>query len=135
MRLLLDNNILFSLFNHKSTSSYLFSSIRAEFLAPEYIKSELEEHREECLIKSKLSEQQFEMREKEIEESIKFLELAEYKKFLKKALNSIPQDSDDSPYIAAALSTKSAIWSDDFHLKQQSLVKVFTTSELVKLFL
>lgn len=46
MLLVLDNNILFSLVNPKSLGSYLFSSIDAKFVSPEYARSELESHRE-----------------------------------------------------------------------------------------
>jgi len=42
MMIVLDNNSLFSIMNPKSTSAYLFSSIKAEFIAPEFIKSEPE---------------------------------------------------------------------------------------------
>lgn len=131
--LVLDNNALFSVMNPKSISAYLFSSIRAKFIAPKDIKSEFNEHREECLLKSKISEQEFEMRQEEVEESIDFSELLEYKQFLKKALKELP-DPDDAPYLALALSTNSAIWSNDPHLKEQSLVKVFTTGDLLRMF-
>ena len=55
MKLILDNNSLFSIMNPKSVSAYLFSSIKAEFFAPEFIKHELEKYKSECLIKSKIS--------------------------------------------------------------------------------
>lgn len=134
MRLILDNNIFFSLLNPFSINSYLFSSINAEFCAPEFIKQELEEHKEECLAKSGLSEHEFEIRQKEIEESIKFFKFFEFKEFFKEAINSL-EDLEDSPYLALALSRNSAIWSNDKHLKKQSLSKVFSTEELVKMLL
>ena len=130
MILVLDNNSLFSVMNPKSVSAYLFSSIRAEFIAPEFIKSEFEKYKEIILFKSKLSEHEFETRQKEIEESIEFFEESKYEEFLVKAMNNL-SDPKDSPYLALALLTNSAIWSDDPHLKQQSLVKVFTTKELI----
>lgn len=133
-QLVLDNNSLFSIMNPESASAYLFASIRANFIAPEFIKSELEEHKEECLTKSKLSGQEFEMRQGDVEESIKFFEAVEYEDFLEKAEELI-QDPDDIDFFALALSTNSAIWSNDPHLKQQSLVKVYTTKDLLKMFL
>ncbi len=134
MELILDNTALFSIMNPKSTSAYLFTSIRAEFIAPEFIKSEFNKHREECLLKSKLSEQEFEMRQEEIERSIDFLKESEYEELLEKAIKNL-SDPKDSPYLALALLTNSAIWSNDPHLKQQLLVPVFTTEELLKMFL
>ena len=129
MKLILDNNIFFSLIMPSSVSSYLFSLLRAEFFAPEYVKSELEEHKSECLLRSKLSEHEFKIRQKEVEEFISFFKSAEYEDFLDKAIDSL-EDPEDSPYFALALSIKASIWSNDPHLKQQSLVKVFTTGEL-----
>ncbi|MFH1275859.1 MAG: PIN domain-containing protein [Candidatus Woesearchaeota archaeon] len=131
MMLVLDNNILFSLMNPFSVASYLFFSIRVEFFAPEFIKLELKKYKELCLFKSKLSEHEFDIRYNEICELIKLFKFPKYENFLVKAANSL-QDIKDSPYIALALSINSAIWSNDPHLKQQSLVKVFTTAELVE---
>ncbi|MFH1359001.1 MAG: PIN domain-containing protein [archaeon] len=134
MKLVLDNNSLFSIMNPYSTSTYLFASIKSEFIAPKFIKKELNKHEEECLVKSKLSEQQFEIRQKEVEESIKFFEPSEYENFLENAKDLI-SDPDDIDFLALALSTNSAIWSNDLHLKEQSLVPVYNTKDLLNMFL
>ena len=132
MKLVVDNNVLFSIMNPKSAASYLFSSLRAEFFTTEYVKSELTEHREECLLKSKLSEHEFEIRQAEVEGLIKFFKYPEYEYFLMEAIKSLPEDPKDSSYVALALSINAAIWSNDTHLKQQSLVKAYSTKELVE---
>jgi len=134
MKLVLDNNILFSLMNPLSTASYLFSSLKAEFLAPEFIKEELDKHKEECLLKAAISEEQFEIRQKEVEESIRFFKPSEYERFLARSKATIA-DSDDSDFLALALFMNVSIWSNDSHLKEQSLAHVFTTAELVSMFL
>ena len=134
MRLVLDNNSLFSIINPKSVSAYLFASIRSGFIAPEFIKKELNKYRELCLFKSKLSEHEFEIRQKEIFKTIEFFKESKYDELLTKAIKSLP-DPEDSPYLALALLTNSAIWSNDLHLKEQSLVSVFTTEDLVRMFL
>lgn len=131
MKLVLDNNILFSVMNPKSAASYLFSSLRAGFSAPEFIKSEFDEHKGDCLFKSKLSEHEFDMRQAEVENAIKFFKLSEYDDFFEASANALP-DSDDADFVALALSIEAAIWSDDPHLKQQSLVKVYSTKELIE---
>lgn len=133
-QLVLDNNSLFSIMNPNSVSAYLFASIRANFIAPDFIKSEFEDNKEECLIKSELSEHEFEIRQTEVEESVKFFKSVEYEDSLEKAEELIP-DPDDIDFFALALLTNSAIWSNDKHLMRQSLVKVFTTKDLLKMFL
>ena len=132
MMLVVDNNVLFSIMNPSSVASYLFSSLRAEFSTTEYVKSELNKYKEDCLSKSKLSEHEFEIRQSEVEKSIKFFKSSEYESLLMEAIKSLPEDPKDSPYLALALAIKAAIWSNDPHLKRQSLVKVFTTKDLVK---
>lgn len=134
MIFVLDNNILFSLMNPFSIASYLFSSIRAEFIAPEFIKSEFEKYKEIILLKSELSEHEFKLRWEEVGESIEFIKSAEYTKFLKIAKDLI-SDPDDADFLALALLTNSAIWSNDPHFKEQVLAPVFTTKELVGKFL
>ena len=134
MELVLDNNVFFAIMNPKSISAYLFASIKANFIAPEFIKLELIKYKEECLSKSKLSEQEFEMRRTEIEKSIKFFKEFEYDAFLINAILAL-SDPSDSPYLALALMKKSSIWSNDSHLNKQSLVKVYTTSDLIESFL
>jgi len=131
MKLVLDNNILFSLMNPLSVSSYLFFYINAKFIAPEFIRSEFEKYKEVILSKSGLSEQEFETRQKEIEKSIEFIDESKYEKFL----NTNLSDPKDLPYFALALSTSSAIWSNDSHLKKQRHVRVFTTKEIINMIL
>ena len=131
MRLVLDNNILFSLMKPFSINSFLFSSLKAEFCAPEFIKSELNKYRDDCLSKSRLSEHEFEIRQAGVEKEIKFFESREYKDFIKESLSALP-DPDDADFLALALSIKAAIWSNDPHLKIQPLVRVFTTKELAE---
>jgi len=138
MEIVLDNNVLFSLMNTSSAASYIFFFLNpAKIFAPEFIKSEFSKHKELCLLKSKLSEHGFELRQKEVEEKINFVNSSEYKQFLKSSLKALP-DPDDVDFLALALSIQkryssrnSVIWSNDPHLKQQSLVKVFTTADLL----
>jgi predicted nucleic acid-binding protein len=42
-------------------------------------------------------------------------------------------DIKDTPFLAAALATKSDIWSDDKHFEKQNKVKVWKTKDIVVL--
>ena len=131
MKIVLDNNILFSFMNPNSAASYIFFFLGAkEIFAPEFIKYEFNKYKKLCLLKSELSEHEFELRLEEVEEKINFIKLLEYEAFLKKSLGVLP-DSDDVDFLALALKLNSAIWSNDSHFKQQSLIKVYTTKELI----
>lgn len=133
MKLVLDSNSLFSIMKPSSVSAYLFKSMRYEFIAPEFIREELKKHKKECLTKSKLSEHEFEIWQREVEVMIKFIKLSEYEDLLEKAKRLI-SDPDDIDFLALAISTNSTIWSNDPHFKEQSLVPVLTTGELVRKF-
>ena len=130
INLVLEANIKFSIMKPDSAASYLFFTLKAKFFTPEYTESEMNKHRLECLSKSKLSEHEFELWQDEVDERIKFCNHSEYEDLLEKSVSIIP-DREDAPYFALALAIKAAIWSNDPHLKQQSLVKVYTTKELV----
>jgi predicted nucleic acid-binding protein len=45
----------------------------------------------------------------------------------------ISPDPDDVQYFALALKLDASIWSNDKNLKNQNIVKVFSTDELVKI--
>lgn len=129
MDIIIDNNILFSLMNPRSTASILQKEI-TNLYAPDFIKSELEEHEEECMDKSGLKKEDFQKRKAEIFSKIQFIDAQDYKSFLKKAIKLVP-DEDDVPYIALSLSLNISIWSNDSHLKVQNAVQILTTEELV----
>ncbi len=120
--------------NPNSVASYIFSIMDVDFFAPEYIKQELKEHREECMIKSKLSEHEFELRQTEVEELIKFIKSSDYENFLKQSADLI-SDIDDIDFLALALSLNASIWSNDQHLREQSLVEVYKTEDLFNMML
>jgi len=131
MELVLDTNILFSMIDSTSVASYILFLPKIKFFAPRHIQSELYKYEDECRAKAQISEEEFEDRWKEVESKVKFSLLPEYELYLKEAIDILP-DPKDSPVLALALSkNKMPIWSNDPHLKQQSLVTAYTTKELL----
>jgi predicted nucleic acid-binding protein len=130
MKLILDNNILFSLMKPDSVSSKIFSFLNSEFAAPSFILHEFNKYKEDCLKKSGLSKIDFDKRKDEILSRIKFIEAKEYKKFIKEALKKLT-DEDDAPYIALALKMKAPVWSNDKDLKKQDNITILSTEDLV----
>ncbi|MEK6825551.1 MAG: PIN domain-containing protein [Nanoarchaeota archaeon] len=130
MNIIIDTNILFSFMNPKSMASFIFESGDLEFIAPKFILSELDEHSEECQRKSSLSSLQFKERRSWVESRIIFVDSENYKSSLKKAVRLI-SDLDDAPYLALALHLHLPIWSNDPHFKEQQIIPVFTTKELL----
>lgn len=130
--MIINNNIMFSLMKPGSSASKIFELRPFKFVAPEFIRSELDEHEEECMKKSGLTKQEFEVRRVDVEAKIKFVSVETYKKFLKRAVKAI-DDPDDAPYVALALALGAPIWSNDPDLKKQPLVDIFTTKELIEI--
>ena len=46
----------------------------------------------------------------------------------------ITPDPDDSIYFAAAIRIGASIWSNESRLKNQRKIKIYTTSDLIKIF-
>jgi len=132
MRIIVDNNILFSLMKPDSTSSFLFESMKVGFIAPSFIIKEFKKYRGECMKKSGLGEIDFKKREKHVFGRVKIIELEEYRSKLGEARKVSP-DPDDSLYFALALKLNLPIWSNDVLLKDQDKVRVLSTEEIVKL--
>ncbi|OIO81185.1 hypothetical protein AUJ84_01605 [Candidatus Pacearchaeota archaeon CG1_02_32_132] len=130
MKLILDNNILFSLMNPNSTASELFSLEEIELIAPSFIKEEFNKYQEECLKKSSLSKKEFDERWEEISSAIDFIEESDYIEHIETSKDLI-SDKDDTPYLALAIENNIPIWSNDSHLKTQNRIKVYTTKELL----
>ena len=69
-----------------------------------------------------------------LERKIEVYSQEKYEEFLSEAGNISPHGKDvhkDDPYFALALSLNAPIWSDEKAFKNQSKVKVFSTSDLI----
>jgi predicted nucleic acid-binding protein len=98
----------------------------------EFLKIEIETHKEELLLKSKLDEKSFDYLRDFIFRKIDFATIDDIAPFRDKAIEIMREiDIDDSLFLALAMSLNCPIWSNDKHFKRQSFVKAFTTQELI----
>lgn len=134
MRIILDNNILFSLMKPDSYNSRLFFMLAPgnEFIAPTFVLKEFTKYEKECLRKSGLRKKEFELRKKEIFSLIHFVKKDSFLEFLEKAKRICP-DIDDAHYFAVCLKFNCPLWSNDKLLKNQDKVSVLLTNEIVNL--
>ncbi|MBU2503838.1 MAG: hypothetical protein KJ879_02180 [Nanoarchaeota archaeon] len=132
MKLVVDATILFTgLIGVGITKDIIFSEA-VDLYAPEYLFEEFEKHKSRIKTLSKMSSGEVEMVLNKLSSKIKSVPKRKFEKFLNQA-NSLIKDKNDTPYLALALAEKDmAIWSNDFHFKKQSKVKVFTTKQLVR---
>ncbi|MEA3369661.1 MAG: PIN domain-containing protein [Candidatus Ratteibacteria bacterium] len=134
MQLIVDANILIAAFLKPATTRELLFDEDIELFAPEYFVMEVLQ----TLKKDKILRKCIMLTKEEMEELLSFLlepikiiPEEEYNSFIEKAKQEIP--ADDVPYLALSLALKIPIWSNDTAFKRQSLAKVYTTSELVKI--
>ncbi|OGJ12824.1 hypothetical protein A3K82_00720 [Candidatus Pacearchaeota archaeon RBG_19FT_COMBO_34_9] len=132
MKLIVDNNILFSMMKPDSVASKMFAFLNSEFIAPSFILHEFNKYNNECLKKSGLSNKDFNKRKDEIFSRINFIEFNEYKEFIQEALEGLI-DEDDAPYIALSLKIKAPVWSNDKDLKKQEKVTILSTEDLMNI--
>ena len=141
MLLVVDANVVFSaLIREGSTLRLLeFNSIFKiiELVAPEFLWDEIEEHKEEIIKKSKLSEEELEKVLGFIMSEIKAIPEEYFSEFLEETKDISPED--DFPYVALALKLKSIgleakIWSNDKELKEilEGRVEVLSTKEILE---
>jgi len=141
MLLVVDANVVFSALIKEGTTLRLFefNSIFKifELVAPEFIWDEIEEHKEEIIRKSKLSEEELERVLEFIRSEIVSIPKEYFSEFLEKAKEISPPD--DFPYVALALKLKSLgleaeIWSNDKELKKalEGRIDVLSTKEILE---
>ena len=128
MKLVVDANIAFSLLKKGSFSKKLLRRYKLELNSHPAILDELDEHAEELCTNLKVSLDKFD-RIKEIFSKLVNLKTKVSPQQLNRA-RSLISDPDDAPYLALAISLGADIWSNDPHLKEQSVVRVFKTGEL-----
>ena len=132
MKIVIDNNILFSLMKPDSANSQLFRFLNFEFISPVFALHEFKKYENECLKKSGLSKQEFIKRKEIVINNIKFVKLEEYKSFIKEARSFSP-DEDDSPYFALCIKESCFLWSNDDKLKNQNQIKILSTRDIIHL--
>lgn len=131
MFLVANANVLFSFFNAKSKAREIVLLEDVKLFSPEFLLKELEKHKEEVKEKFGLNEKQFSLTLELLKITVEFVPLKEFKEFVEDA-KEISPDKDDVQYFALALKSGCAIWSNDKALKRQSVVKVFSIEDLLK---
>jgi len=133
MRLVVDTNRIVAALVKDGVSRKIILHFDGELITVGFGKKEIEAHRAEILEKAKISEVDFELIMDKLFQRIVVLDdtvVTAYLVEAEKAMDKI--DKADTIFIAAALATKSMIWSDDTHFKKQKKIDVLTTKELME---
>ena len=130
MQVITDANIIIAMLVRPGKPIDLFFDSRLSLYAPHLLFVELENNKEEIMEKTGLTEDEFEWLYSILKHNIEIIPEEEFLRFRETAENICP-DSKDIVYFALALYLNCPIWSNDPHFKEQSLVKVFTTRQLI----
>ena len=132
MYLVIDANVLFSALIKDSFASNLLFIDTFHIFTPEYIFTELEQHKDEILEKTERTTEEFFRLVETLKRRIVIVPLEELAPYVEEAEKFTP-DPDDMAYFELALKLNCAIWSNDKKLKDQNKIKVFNSHELSKI--
>lgn len=130
MELTINANILFSIANPDSKTREIISNFPINFFSPLFALTELKKYEKEIKNKAKIKD--FDSFITILKERINFIDLKEYNDEIKEYRNQVG-DEKDIEYIALAKKLNLPLWSNDKLLKNQNVVKVINTKELIEL--
>ena len=130
MELVVDTNIVFSLFKSNSFTNKLLKEYDIKLFAPKELIKELSKYSELICSKSDISKETF---LEDISLVSKIIELKNASHSFEDKSSKLISHKTDAPFLALALESNIPIWSNDPHFKEQSEIKVLTTEELIEL--
>ena len=134
MDLIVDANVLFAALVKEGICAEILFREELHLFAPEYLLTELEEHREEIRKKTQRSAEDFERVLAILCRRIVLIPLEELVPYVHEA-SAICPDVDDIAYFCVALKIGCAIWSYDKSIKEkQDRIRIVTTSDLIRMF-
>jgi len=131
MRIVLDANILISLFITPGKVVELFFLDKLEIHAPKLLFIEFERNLDVVQRKTKLRRGELDMMLRILKERITLVPAEEFKEQREHATSICP-DPKDVPYFALALHFKCPLWSNETQLKEQNTVRVYASHELLR---
>ncbi|MGV8162880.1 MAG: PIN domain-containing protein [Candidatus Nanoarchaeia archaeon] len=135
MNIILDSNIIFSSLIKNSTTRKLILKNKELFILPEFVFEELNKHKSELLLKTRIASDEFQELFQSIISDINIVPKKYSDEHMLEAIRIVKDiDMGDASFIACALLyPDSIIWSDDKALKKQKEVKVLNTKEIIEL--
>ncbi|HLC63646.1 MAG TPA: PIN domain-containing protein [Candidatus Nanoarchaeia archaeon] len=131
MKLVVNTNRIIAALIKNSSSREIILHGKAELLSITITEKEIMKYKQMILKKTNITEEQFNDVYEKLKEKITFLPDSVINKKMeeaKKVMDAI--DKDDTPFIAAALATDAAVWSDDNHFQKQRRVKIWKTKDI-----
>ena len=134
MKLVVDTGIIISALIKDSLTRKVIMHPAFEFYSPEEIQNEIEDNIDEIVEKSKVSRKRIYDVLDTILDRIEIIPSHTFSGHYKIAYEKMKYiDEDDAPFLALAMSFENdGIWSNDSHIHEQDLVRVWTTDEVLE---
>ncbi len=132
MELVVDSNCLISALIRDGKSRELICSANLRLFAPDNLIIEISKHKKEILQRSGISEEDFSMLLMVLLSCVRVIPEVEFKSCKERAKKLVTHP-EDIPFIALALAKQIPLWTNDKGLRKQSVIRTFSTSELLNL--
>ena len=131
MKLVIDSNRIIAALVRDSYSRKIILHGDLELLAIDISHKDIQKYKNDILSKAKITQGQFDSIFEKLNEKLIKLDDSIIEGKMKQAKEIMDKvDKDDTPFIAAALATKTDIWSDDKHFGKQNRIKIWKTKDL-----
>ncbi len=134
LRLVVDTNVIIGSLIRNSTTRFILLNPGHIFYVPEYAIEEVNKHMEMIVAKSGLKLEQVKLVFDIILEHLEIIPMSDIQTNLEKAVKILQSDEKDVPFLALALTIPcDGIWTNDEHFKNQDLVKIWNTNQVLQM--
>ena len=131
--MIVDVNIILSALMKDSTSREIIIKSELDFCFPEVSLHKIEKYRGLILEKSGLTDEELNALLKMLFQCIRLIPAEGLMRYWDESMKIMEHiDTEDVPFIAAALSQQTSIWSEDRHFEKQKRIRYFKTEEVLE---
>jgi len=135
MKLVIDANVVISALIADSKTRELIVTLEPDLLTPAFVHDEIENYEDLIVEKSGLDPSRVEQFIDLLFQYIEVVPADEFYPAIERADEAIGDaDPDDVLYLACAIASDAAIWSDDADFDDQDLVEAYPTSGVIDAF-
>jgi predicted nucleic acid-binding protein len=135
MKLVIDANVVISALIADSKTRELIVTLEPDLLTPAFVYDEIENYEDLIVEKSGMEPDRVAQFIDLLFQYIEVVPADEFYPAIDRADEAIGDiDPDDVLYLACAIATEAAIWSDDSDFDEQNLVETYSTSDVIDSF-
>jgi len=135
MKLVIDANVVISALIADSKTRELIVTLEPDLLTPAFVHDEVENYKDLIVEKSGMEPDRMEQFIDLLFQYIEVVPADDFYPAIERADAAIGDtDPDDVLYLACAIASEGAIWSDDSDFDKQDLIDTYSTSDVINSF-